>query len=409
MSETKKVEPNQVENDDFPAIEPCAESVSGSELANVLESTFSKYVFLPDGAATSLALWVLHTYAPDLFDYTPRICISSPEPRCGKTTLLTLLEFLSQKSLNVSNITAAAMFRTIEKYSPTLLIDEADTFLQDNGELRGVINAGFQRNGRITRIECIGRRHETRFFKCFTPVSIAAIGNIPTTIRDRSIVINMRRKSSTDQIERIRTRDLRTITNELQKKCARFMFDNSELIATQRPEIPNWFNDRAADLWEPLLAIANVLSDEWGQKALNAAKLLTKSTCDNEPISTRTQLLQDIKHIFAGREFMASTILVEELNNIEGSPWGEWAYSKGLSVHSLAGQLKYFNIAPRQSRIEGLERSRKYYLSDFADAFNRYLPNTQPDCAIVPADKNPNKALTGTMAQFNQTINKGIK
>src|SRR5437899_2367378 len=124
-------------------IEPWTDPVNGAAVLNDLEQLIRRFVVLPQGAPEALAVWILHTYAFHLRDVTSYIGIESPEKRCGKTTLLTVLSELVNRPVVAANISSPAFFRVIEETRPTLLIDEADTFLQGNEELRGILNSGY--------------------------------------------------------------------------------------------------------------------------------------------------------------------------------------------------------------------------------------------------------------------------
>lgn len=372
----------------FIKIEPWDSPVDGTVLADSINNLLNKYLSLPDGASETMTMWILHTYGVNLFDFTPRLCILSPEKRCGKTSLLTLLHYLSFQTIIVAGITTAAMFRSIDKWHPTVIIDEIDTFLKENSELRGVINVGYNKNGRVSRTETVGKRVDIKLFDCYAPVAMAGIGSIPGTIADRGIIITMRRKMRCEDIPQIRTRNIIPITEELQRKCLRFMLDNSERIANVKPDIPITFNDRAADIWEPLYAIATAISPEWLERVRSASiKLIRANDLDDEA-APGEKLLSDIKQIFddKNREWIATTELVGLLNKIENSPWGEWNNGKGLTVHSLPKLLRPFGIVSEQSRVDG-SRSRRYNRKQFTDVFSRYLGGDAPlDCATVPSD-----------------------
>lgn len=370
----------------FVNIEPWNSPVDGVSLADSINNTLKKYISLPDGASEAITLWIMHTYGVDMFDFTPRLCIMSPEKRCGKTSLLTLIECLSYQVISVGGITASPMFRSIDKWRPTMLVDEADTFLKGNDDLRCIINNGYVKNGKVARTEVVGKRMEPTFFKCYAPVALAAIGSLPGTITDRGIIITMRRKKQSEKFALLRTREITPITNELQRKCLRFITDNAEAIAKARPNIPDSFNHRAFDIWEPLYAIASIISPEWLAKVRIASTKLVHAQNFDDDTSYAEKLLSDIQKIFNdnGCDWIASTELINLLNEIEGSPWAEWN-NKGLSIHSLPRLLIPFGIKPTQSRIG--ERSRRYMRQDFTDAFERYLSGGTPlYCATVPPD-----------------------
>jgi putative DNA primase/helicase len=189
----------------FPEREPWPEPVVGDELLNELVRTFQRFIVLPEHADTALALWVLFTYLADVVDVAPILAATSPEKRCGKTTLLALLNRLVHHPLSASNISAASLFRTVEKWSPALLIDEADSFLRDNGELRGVLNSGHTRDTAFV-IRTVGDEHEPRRFSTWGPKAIAIIGSLPDTLADRSIVVELQRKSASERVEKLRSR-----------------------------------------------------------------------------------------------------------------------------------------------------------------------------------------------------------
>ena len=105
-------------------VEPSAERVDGAALLNNLRQVFRRYVVLSKGADIALPLWVLHAWTMDAGDISPLMVLVSPTKRCGKTSVLIVLYFLTPRSELASNITASALFRYIEEVRPTLLIDE---------------------------------------------------------------------------------------------------------------------------------------------------------------------------------------------------------------------------------------------------------------------------------------------
>jgi putative DNA primase/helicase len=172
--------------------EPWFETVDGAELLTSISAAIRCHVVLSEDVANAIALWVVHCYAYQVFTCTPRLAITSPEKQCGKTTLLDVLECLVPRPLMASNITASAVFRTVEIAIPTILIDEADTFLDTNEELLGILNSGHRRGGQVVRV--VGDNHEPRQFSTHSPAAIALIGKLPPTLADRSIAVTLRRR-----------------------------------------------------------------------------------------------------------------------------------------------------------------------------------------------------------------------
>ena len=182
--------------------EPWPEPVDGAALLDSIAEAIRRFVVLSDHCRDTAALWALHSCLIDCFLVSPRLAISSPAKQCGKTTLLDVLACLVLRPLPTANVTSSAVFRVVEAHRPTLLVDEADTFLRDNDELRGIINSGHRRGGSVLRT--VGDDHEPRAFSTYSACAIALIGNLPDTLHDRSVVINLKRRLPTEEIHPFR-------------------------------------------------------------------------------------------------------------------------------------------------------------------------------------------------------------
>ena len=235
--------------------EPWDDPVDGVELISELSAAIRKYVVISKNDALAVSLWVLHCFCYDAFTCTSRLAITAPERRCGKTTLLDVISVLAPRSLSTQNISMSATFRMIEASRPTLMIDEADTFLGANEELRGILNSGHRAGGQVIRT--VGDDFEPKAFSTHCPVAISQIGNLPATLADRSIHISMKRRAPGERVARFRegrTPDLVIAA----RKAARWMADNITFIRHCDPKIPEKIFNRAADNWAPLLSIAEV-------------------------------------------------------------------------------------------------------------------------------------------------------
>lgn len=354
--------------------EPWAEPVDGVELLNDLSATFKRYTTLPDHAPEVLALWAIFTHTIDSAYTAPILAITSPQKRCGKTTVLTILAQVVHKPLSASNITAAALFRSIEKWGPTLLVDEADTFLKDKEELRGVINAGHTRSTSFV-IRTVGDDHEPMQFNVWGGKAIALIGVLPDTIADRSINVAMRRQRPDEKIEKIRI-DRVALLKDLARRCARWSADNMMKLKACDPAVPPSLHDRAADNWRPLLVIAETVGGEWPELARKAAMALSGSEVQEDD-SAGVMLLSDIQVIFKedGVAHIASADLAKKLVEIEERPWPEWAHGKPITTRQIARLLKPFGVKPGVFR-GGFQTHRGYVLESFNDAFSRYIPDS---------------------------------
>jgi hypothetical protein len=352
--------------------EPWPDEVSGADLLEALEAVFLRFLVLPDGAATALALWTLHTFAHDAAAVSPSLAVTSPEKRCGKTTVLTLLTALVLRALPASNITPAALFRAVEKYQPTLVIDEADTFLREREELRGILNSGHTRETAFV-VRTVGDDHDPRAFSTWAPKAIALIGRLPSTLEDRSIPILMKRKAPGETVDRLRLDRIAGELADLRRQAARWARDRTDRLRRADPDVPVGLHDRAADNWRPLLAIADDAGGAWPAKARTAAAIL--SGADDGDASARVQLLSDIHSALtdAPDARLFTSDLLDLLVADESRPWGEWRHGKPLTAIGLGRLLKPFGISPRKVRI-GEETRQGYRAEDLAEAFERYIP-----------------------------------
>ena len=373
------------------AIERSDETVDTAELLSTLRDTFAQHVILPEHGAAAMALWILHAWAIDAAHVSPFLAFSSPEMRCGKSTALALLYRTGPRTAFASNISPAAVFRYVEANQPTLIIDEADSFVHGSEELRGILNSGHTRDTAFI-IRCEGDEHAPKEFSTWAPKAIASIGKLPTTVRDRAIILGMKRKKPGERVTKMREREDAGQFLALRRKASRWTEDNLEALRTARPALPEGLNDRAQDNWEPLLAIADLAGGDWPKAARDAALKLS-ADAETAASSLTTQLLADIKAAFetAGTR-MTSGELVEALT---GDPTGNWAEfgktGKPLTQKKLASLLRGFDIKPTGN-------PRGYGLSAFRDAFDRYLSPKLP-----PA--NPHEPASPTTPMTCSQIN----
>ena len=353
--------------------EPSSEPVDGVRLLDELAATFRRHVALPEGAAEAQALWIVHSYALDAAFASPLLALTSPEKRCGKTTNLEVLAALASCPLPASNITPAALFRAIEKFHPTLLVDEADTFLATNDELRGVLNSGHTRTTAQV-IRTVGEDHEPRIFSTWCPKVIALIGRLPGTLEDRAIVVSLRRRTAGEAVERLRRDRLNDRLAALRSRIARWVADHRADLQQAESEVPEALHDRAQDNWRPLLAIADLAGGDWPQRARQSALALGAGSARDDD-SARTLLLADIRDLFTEQDarFLPSEEIVHALIGLEERPWADWGKGKPLTKNHLARLLRPFGVRPNVQR-DGAGTARGYAADDFEDAFARYLP-----------------------------------
>ena len=356
-------------------------SVDGAELLDDVVAALRRYVVLGAAEADAVAAWCIASHAFLSFQIFPRLLVTSPEKRCGKSTLLDAIERLIPRALATANITAAAFSRIIEAYRPCLILDEADTFARDNEDLRGVLNAGHKANGMVVRTVESGKAFDVRAFSVFAPVVLAAIGHLPGTIEDRSLIIKLQRRRHDEVVESLRS-DRPNELNELARKAARWTADRAEEIRNADPMMPPGLINRAADNWRPLLTVADLAGGHWPERARRAAVRLNG---ENEDDSRRIRLLEDIRTAFQTKNVdrIASIDLVAFLTELEGHPWAEISNGRSITKNGLARLLKVFAISP--GTVWTAARSAKGYKREqFEDAFSRYLP-AAPNGTVRPS------------------------
>ena len=363
--------------------------VDGAALLDKLAQTINKYVSLPRFAAETVALWTIHAHAHDTSFISPILATTSPVLGCGKTTLLMLLSALTPRALPVSNLTAASLFRAVEKWRPTLLIDEADTYLKENQELRGLLNSGHNK-GASWILRCVGEDHEPRKFSTWCGKAIALIGKLPATLASRSIHIEMRRLGPGEQVAMLRADRLGQV-EPLRQMAWRWTCDNDEALRNADPRMPASLRGRAADNWRPLLAVADLAGGEWPAKARQAAAALETGD-DAEGLGIL--LLRDLRELFDECETdrLPSEDIVKALTGMEDRPWPEYRRGKPITQRQLATLLKGFGIEPRTLRLDDGRRCKGYLGEDFADAFSRYTP----DRSVTPCQSTNNRCLSGS-------------
>lgn len=370
-------------------IEPWPEPVDPVPLLNEIAAAVGRFVICRRETTYAVALWVAMTWFMEVVQVSPIALITAPEKRCGKSVLLSFMGKLVCRPLSVSSVTPAALFRAIEKWRPTMLIDEADTFMQDNEALRGIVNAGHTRET-AGILRCTGDDHEPTWFNTWGAKAIAGIGGLPGTITDRSVMLQLRRKLPQERTEKLRHAS--GLFAPLARKLARFAADNQQAVAQYRPSLLDDLNDRAQDNWEPLMSIAHVAGGHWPERARQAALALSAS----DTPSLGTTLLADIRRIFdeSDRDRISTEDLLAALcADVEG-PWAEYRHGQPMTPSQLAKELSAYGIKSQTVRW-GSHTAKGYLLHHFVDAFARYVADTSAT-ADTPSHHSEHAPLGAT-------------
>jgi putative DNA primase/helicase len=369
--------------------EPYPEPVDGDELLDELEALIQKHVVTTKHNRIAISLWIVLSYLIDEVETLPLLVINSPTKRCGKTRLVDLITRLVPKPITGVSFSSATIFRIIEKYCPTLLVDEGDTMFRDNEELRQVFNGGHTLTDPYV-YRCVGDDHEPRRFSVWAAKVISLIGKLPPTLTDRSVIVKMARRAKGEKAERLRKTPKQTWI-QLRQKIKRWVKDNHSAIADACEEIlptmPDVFNDRAEENWVPLTAIAKLASAKW--LALTGEAMKDLEGYDVEDDSPAEYLIKALERLFCQRlakdhesklfsldkydDFhIASSEIVTALNKDKDAPWADWHNGQGLTEHKFAQLLREFDVTPEQQRHGKEGRPRGYRYGTLKPVFARY-------------------------------------
>jgi len=361
-----------------PTVEPWEEPLNAAHVLDETLATIKRHIACEDNTSILATLFIAFTWFIDSFQVAPIAVIMSPLKRCGKSWLLEVMGKLSRRPLLASNLTSASIFQAIEAFHPTLLIDETDSFLKKNEQMRGVLNSGHTRASAF--VLRAGRNSDTpRKFSTFGAKVLSGIGKLAETIMDRAVVLKLRRKTKVEKVQPLRHADPDHFTT-LARKLARLAEDNGPALRSARPQIPESLNDRAQDNWEPLFAIAELAGEEWVQAARNAAVLAAD---DDDESDIPIMLLRDIQAVFD--EIRCETIRGKQVKRIKtedllnelaadcSRPWATYNRGKIMTAKHLAELLAPFGIRPANIKRPGNKSPKGYRLDQFEETFSRYL------------------------------------
>ncbi|MFD7514077.1 DUF3631 domain-containing protein [Streptomyces niveus] len=374
--------------------------VDGAALLNEVEAFHRRFnVFPSEAAYVAVTLWDAHAHLLDCFDSTPRLAFLSPEPGSGKSRALEVVETLVPEPMTAVNASAAALFRSVSNPNgrPTILFDEIDTVFGpkagDNEELRGFLNAGHRRTGVTYR--CVADAaggQSVQAFPSYCGVAVAGLGNLPDTIMTRSVIIRMRRRARSEKVEPFRARIHEVEGHKLRDQLAQWAEHARGFVMGAWPEMPEGVADRPADVWEPLLAIADAVGGDWPERAREACVTLVTASRANDKGSMGIRLLADLRdHVMVGIDRLPTVAILDRLNALDDAPWAD-LQGKPLDNRRLSKMLADYMtadnepIASRNIKAAG-SVLKGYYAADLHDAWQRYCP---------PPPESPLPPLPGT-------------
>ncbi|MFE4817872.1 DUF3631 domain-containing protein [Streptomyces sp. NPDC056704] len=380
------------------------DTIDGAALLDEVEAFHRRFnVFPHEAAYVAVVLWDAHAHLLDCFDSTPRLAFLSPEPGSGKSRALDVVETLVPRSMAAADASAAALFRSVSGIDggrPTILFDEIDTVFGpkagDNEQLRGFINAGHARGRPVYRCVGDGANQQVQGFPSYCAVAVAGLGSLPTTILTRSVIIRMRRRARNEKAEPFRSRIHVREGNEIRDRLAKWAESVEEQVTGAFPALPDEVTDRPADVWEPLIAVADAAGGNWPERARQACVTLVTASKANDKGSIGVRLLTDLRdHVMAGIDRLPTVAILDRLNSLDDAPWAD-LNGKPLDNRRLSKMLAEYmtaDIEPITSRNIKTAGSvlKGYYAADLWDAWARYCP-PPPESPLPPLPGTENTA-----------------
>lgn len=348
-------------------------------IADEIKAYLKRFVHLDsEYKFDAIVLWIMHTHVRNsseeiAFDSTPRLAILSDGPGSGKTRVLELISSLSYKGEVMVNPSQAGLTATINEEFGTPCIDEIDLLFRGNSQqgLRTILNAGYRRGTVI--------RHRNAKYETFAPIAMAGMAKSfvaneylrPTVTR--SIRVHIEQRPAGKVIEAFRERLHMPIANKLNRVLQYWGKNAANSLAMAWPELPEGVDDRNADIWSPLVAIAESLGERWTDKALKAcaSMVLSESVVDERPLTPTEQLQHDLALALANynEEKITTENVIIKLSHINND-WNKFPNLRAASME-LAALLAPLDIAPVKVRVDG-QSVRGYWVAEL----RRALPSS---------------------------------
>lgn len=380
------------------------DTVDGGALLEDLKLAIRRFVVVSSEQLLTLALWVLHTHALEASNRTPYLHIRSATPRCGKSRLFDVLEHLVAKPRRAEQVTVAVLSRMIDAEEPTLLLDESDQAFKSNDDYRSgltaILNGGIRRGGTRTVATRGNGGFVVQDLATFCPKALAGIGKLPESVADRCIPIEMKRRLANEPIERFYEDTAVPELRALGDRSARWAQQNISRLAATRPEPLEALHDRADEAWQPLFAIAELISQQVTDETRRAAiSLMADQLSEEDEYGVR--LLQDIAAVFdeTGNDRIGTVALIRGLAAEPTAFWHHWwnAYNSEPTpgaARALAKTLAPFGIQPGTIRIKDANL-KGYYRHQFIDSWNRYEITYASTADPKPAEASTDRRQQG--------------
>src|SRR5262245_16178391 len=322
---------------------------------DLVESFLRRFIAYPsEHALVAHTLWIGHTHLMEAFDTTPRLAFMSAEKESGKTRALEVTAlFVSDPILSIS-ASPAFIVRRVSHGEATILYDEIDAVFgnakaqEANIDLRSVLNGGYRRGAQVHRCAVNGRQIQTEALDAFAPVAVAGLRALPDTLASRAIIIRMQRRAPSEHVDSFRHRYASAEAEPIKEALEEWCEEVGANIIGAEPDLPEGIEDRAADIWEPLVIVADAAGGDWPARARAAAVYLTAHARE-ESQTKGVELLEHAREAFGGEDKIWTVTLLKRLCDRDESPWrdmgsGRSSKEKPLTDRGLASRLKQYDI-----------------------------------------------------------------
>ncbi|WP_428414636.1 DUF3631 domain-containing protein [Pararhizobium sp.] len=355
-------------------------NIDGADMLNRVHSYARRFICYPSETASVVhVLWMAHAHLMDAWFSTPRLAVLSAEPGSGKSRVLEITALLVPNPAFSVNSSAAYILRKVadQDNRPTILLDEIDTVFGPQGKgdegLRGMINAGYRKGAKSGRCYTEKGKVLTEELPTYSAIALGGLGTLPSTITGRSVIMRMRRRGQAEKVEPFTPRLHEPLANTLRDELVAWTASVFSLAEAFQPVLPDGISDRNAEVWGPLLTVAELAGGEWPAVARRAATEAVQSAKANNKPSLGVRLLAHIRACFGDKDRLTTADLLEKLLADEEAPWGDLGRKK-LDARILADMLDEYDIHPTNMRISKGPTLRGYKREAFQDAWERLLP-----------------------------------
>jgi hypothetical protein len=384
-----------------------------AKLLDEVASFLTRFVAYPSkDALYAHAAWIAHTHFMEKWDSTPRLLFVSEEPSSGKTRALEVTEHLVPNGLVIVGPSESYLFRKIgsDEGRPTILFDEIDTVFGPKAPpaegIRRILNAGHRRGAKVGRTVVGNGKPYTEDIPAYAAVAVAGLhlDDLPDTLRKRAVIIKMRTRLKTEKVESWRIRLHEPEAKELGRKVVAWAASAEKDI--RWPKLPPGIEDRDADVWEPLIAVADEAGGDWPSKVRIAALGLVGLT-QHRPVSRGVRLLRDLRNVWGDARAWHTADLLTKLHCLPESEWKSVeGWRSALDDRGLAKLLGGYDITSDDIKLSG-KTLKGYWRTDLrdgngsiSDAWERYLApgEEQPPQLGQPAHPEPGVAEVAEVA-----------